>query len=228
MLVISVDTPLRFLEHIRSFGNKASFHAKYVFVALCVTVSAYSAVLGAALSVPLRYNDYYPPSISAAFSSSTGLTSYYICTIYAFALERNAYEFFVDLHERATTKGTLYGALWARIVLANTLMVFLFLLGAITNEREQRTHNAFALSAIINHLALEVVSIGIRLNKSLSVVRKVLLGLESSLVAAAVMFGLCFTNVIETCPSSSVVSSVSEYFLFLVVVVTPAFRILDD
>jgi len=54
-----------------------------------------------------------------------------------------------------------------------------------------------------------------------------LLVLESLLVVAALLFALCFINVLETCPQNSPISYISEYLLVAIIVITPVFRVLD-
>lgn len=211
----------------------------YILVAFGIELVAYALLIGLCIQVTEQTHGSIS-SISDGLAISPGITSYYIFVIYVFATGRNGYEFYIDPYDRQqawkTNKG-LYAAIWLRIIFLNIQMLFLLLLGATPDNKYSHLHNTFAFTSIIFHFVYEFTCIGIRSYyasiRKLSIVGSYpvyvfLVCLESLLVIAALMYALCFINVFESCRPNSVISFVSEYLLFAIIITTPIFRVLDQ
>ena len=210
-----------------------SIQTLYVLVVSSIEIVAFCILIAMALTVPLDPGDYYPPSISSGLSSSMSMTIYYVVIVYIFAIEKNYYEFILDPHERNTAIVYIRYLIYTRIIFMNILMILLALIASVTNVRDPHSHNVVALLCVIVHLVFEVINIIIR---SISfyydpenlAIRITALVFEALLVISAILFALCFIDVFDGCPSSSVISSVSEYMLFFIIIATSIFRTLDD
>lgn len=162
-------------------------------------------------------------SISDCFARDVGLNSYYIVVILLFVLERNLYECwdFCTASDRVVSVGV-----GVRALLMNLMMMFLLMLGAISNVRDEAVHNTYALAAIVCHLLLEVASIALRFYQDWRSAMEVLcICTEIAAAVAAVIFALLFIGVI---PANQNTAFVSEYMLFAIVVSTPVYRLLDQ
>lgn len=201
----------------------------YLMVATTLEILSYLSVLTIVLTLNLPYS--FPWSISDGLSHSDPLSLYYTFVIYLFTLERNGYEFWINIHDRNGSTICRFVMIWFRIVFTNLLMLFLLFIGVVKNITNSHLHNTLAISAVIFHFLLEIISITIRLSVNFSDVNKpvyiTLIVTELSIVFAAIMFALCFINVLDTCPQNSSVGFISEYLLFLCIVLTPIFRLMD-
>jgi len=178
--------------------------------------------------------DVFPWSISEALSHSYPLSLFYVFVIAVFATERNGYEFWMDVHERMYTDNLTSGMIWLRIIFTNLLMLFMVYIAVVRNSQDPVLHNILAMTMVVFHFCLELVSIILRTRFNCHLIHDrgkaiyiSLLVLESLLVVAALLFALCFINVLETCPQNSPISYISEYLLVAIIVITPVFRVLD-
>lgn len=201
----------------------------YLLIATAIELISYSIILAVVLTEDIPK----PASISDGLAHSNQLSLFYTFVIYIFALERNGYEFYIDIHDRANRTDYKCALIWFRIIFTNLLMLFLSYITVIPVTLNHSLHDQIALTAVIMHFCLEIFSITLRLlinfqNPPIILPLYIsLLVLEMLLVIAALLFGLCYVNILDTCHPNSEIGIISEYMLFLIVVLTPIFRVLD-
>ena len=117
----------------------------YTYITTTIEVIAYSVLLGLTVSIT-RTQTGYISSISESMSLSNGISVFYNCIIYIFSIERNGYEFYTlkNIDQENTKLCAVY---WLRIIFLNCMLLFLTLIGVITNRRDRLLHGQIAACA---------------------------------------------------------------------------------